>query len=100
MRFVVTDGGGKNLGLSEGITPDVGYGGHDEDQGQMGGVSALMSIGLLSLRGTTAVKPFHYAHRPSFAWRQSWISSMKVAYRRIEAADRGLRFDARPETHL
>ncbi len=29
-----------------GITPDLGYGGHDEDQGQMGGVSALMAIGL------------------------------------------------------
>jgi len=31
-----------------GVTSDKGYGGHDEDQGQMGGVSALTSIGLLA----------------------------------------------------
>ena len=31
------------------VTPDRGYGGHDEDQGQMGGISALMAIGLFSL---------------------------------------------------
>ncbi len=41
------------------ITPDRGYGGHDEDQGQMGGVSALMSIGLFSTRGTAAARPVY-----------------------------------------
>ena len=42
-----------------GTTPDKGYGGHDEDQGQMGGVSALMSIGLFSLKGTTSTNPVY-----------------------------------------
>ena len=32
-----------------GTNPNRGYGGHDEDQGQMGGVSALMKLGLLEL---------------------------------------------------
>ena len=36
------------------ITPDKGYGGHDENLVQMGGMSALMSMGLFSLRGTTS----------------------------------------------
>ncbi len=48
------------------ITPDKGYGGHDEDQGQMGGVSALMSIGLFSLRGTTASDPVYEITSPVF----------------------------------
>lgn len=47
-------------------TPDQGYGGHDEDQGQMGGVSALMSIGLFSLRGNTAVDPIYEITSPVF----------------------------------
>ncbi len=49
-----------------GTTPDVGYGGHDEDQGQMGGVSALMSLGLFSLRGTTAQQPIYDITSPVF----------------------------------
>ncbi|MCG2462842.1 GH92 family glycosyl hydrolase [Flavobacteriaceae bacterium F89] len=49
-----------------GITPDKGYGGHDEDQGQMGGVSALMSIGLFSLRGTASLKPVYDITSPVF----------------------------------
>ena len=39
------------------ITPDKGYGGHDEDQGQMGAISALMSMGLFSLRGNNELEP-------------------------------------------
>jgi predicted alpha-1,2-mannosidase len=49
-----------------GTTPDVGYGGHDEDQGQMGAVSALMSMGLFSLRGTTSVNPIYEITSPVF----------------------------------
>lgn len=49
-----------------GITPDKGYGGHDEDQGQMGGVSALMSLGLFSLQGTNAAKPVYDITSPVF----------------------------------
>jgi len=48
------------------ITPDKGYGGHDEDQGQMGGVSALMSLGLFSLRGTTGTDPVYEITSPVF----------------------------------
>jgi predicted alpha-1,2-mannosidase len=49
-----------------GITPDKGYGGRDEDQGQMGGVSALMSIGLFSLKGTTSTEPVYEITSPVF----------------------------------
>ncbi len=49
-----------------GITPEYGYGGHDEDQGQMGGVSALMSMGLFSLRGNTSVDPIYEITSPVF----------------------------------
>lgn len=49
-----------------GITPDLGYGGHDEDQGQMGALSALMSIGLFSLDGNTSVKPTYEITSPVF----------------------------------
>jgi predicted alpha-1,2-mannosidase len=49
-----------------GTTPDKGYGGHDEDQGQMGGVSALMSMGLFSLKGTTATDPIYEITSPVF----------------------------------
>jgi len=49
-----------------GTTPDVGYGGHDEDQGQMGGVSALMSLGLFSLRGTCSQEPVYEITSPIF----------------------------------
>lgn len=48
------------------ITPDYGYGGHDEDQGQMGAVSALMSIGLFSVRGTAAAEPEYEITSPVF----------------------------------
>jgi len=49
-----------------GTTPDKGYGGHDEDQGQMGGISALMSMGLFSLKGTTDVDPVYEITSPVF----------------------------------
>jgi len=48
------------------VTPDKGYGGHDEDQGQMGGVSALMSMGLFSLRGTASLNPVYDITSPVF----------------------------------
>jgi putative alpha-1,2-mannosidase len=48
------------------ITPDAGYGGHDEDQGQMGGVSALMSLGLFSLQGTCSQQPVYELTSPVF----------------------------------
>lgn len=49
-----------------GITPDLGYGGHDEDQGQMGALSALMSIGLFSLQGNASVTPVYEITSPVF----------------------------------
>ena len=49
-----------------GTTPDRGYGGHDEDQGQMGGVSALMSIGLFSVTGTCSIDPVYDITSPVF----------------------------------
>lgn len=49
-----------------GITPDMGYGGHDEDQGQMGGVSALMAIGLFSLEGNVSSEPTYDITSPIF----------------------------------
>ena len=49
-----------------GITPERGYGGHDEDQGQMGGVSALMSIGLFSVRGNMSTEPVYDITSPVF----------------------------------
>jgi predicted alpha-1,2-mannosidase len=49
-----------------GITPDLGYGGHDEDQGQMGGTSALMAIGLFSLQGNTSAVPRYEITSPIF----------------------------------
>lgn len=48
------------------ITPDAGYGGHDEDQGQMGGVSALMALGLFSLQGTDSLPPVYELTGPVF----------------------------------
>jgi len=48
------------------VTPDKGYGGHDEDQGQMGGVSALTSIGLFSLNGTCGIDPVYDITSPVF----------------------------------
>jgi putative alpha-1,2-mannosidase len=49
-----------------GTNPNVGYGGHDEDQGQMGGVSALMKLGLFSLRGTCSQDPVYEITAPEF----------------------------------
>jgi len=49
-----------------GITPDLGYGGHDEDQGQMGALSALMSIGLFSLQGSASATPVYEITSPVF----------------------------------
>ncbi|MDB5190547.1 MAG: alpha,2-mannosidase [Segetibacter sp.] len=49
-----------------GITPDLGYGGHDEDQGQMGALSALMSLGLFSLQGNASATPVYEITSPIF----------------------------------
>ena len=49
-----------------GTNPNVGYGGHDEDQGQMGGVSALMKLGLFSVRGTCSKDPIYEITAPEF----------------------------------
>lgn len=49
-----------------GTNPNIGYGGHDEDQGQMGGVSALMKLGLFSLRGTCSKDPIYEVTAPQF----------------------------------
>ncbi len=49
-----------------GITPDLGYGGHDEDQGQMGALSALMSIGLFNLQGNASATPVYDITSPIF----------------------------------
>lgn len=48
------------------ITPNRGYGGHDEDQGQMGGVSALMAIGLFDICGGSSVNPQYEITSPVF----------------------------------
>lgn len=48
------------------VTPDRGYGGHDEDAGQMGGVSALMSIGLFSVTGNESREPYYDITSPIF----------------------------------
>ena len=49
-----------------GITPDLGYGGHDEDQGQMGGVSSLMAIGLFNIMGNQSQDPVYDITSPIF----------------------------------
>jgi predicted alpha-1,2-mannosidase len=49
-----------------GTTPDIGYGGQDEDQGQMGGLSALMAIGLFNLQGNVATTPVYDITSPIF----------------------------------
>lgn len=49
-----------------GITSDKGYGGHDEDEGQMGAVSALMSLGLFSVTGTESDIPYYDITSPIF----------------------------------
>lgn len=47
-------------------TPDRGYGGHDEDQGQMGALSALMGIGLFSIDGGSSQTPSYDITSPIF----------------------------------
>jgi len=49
-----------------GVTPDKGYGGHDEDEGQMGAVSALMSIGLFGVQGMEGTVPCYDITSPIF----------------------------------
>lgn len=47
-------------------SPYHGYGEHDEDQGQMSCVSALMAIGLFSLDGGSAINPSYDITSPVF----------------------------------
>ncbi|MDH4202604.1 MAG: GH92 family glycosyl hydrolase, partial [Phycisphaerae bacterium] len=49
-----------------GTSPDHGYGGHDEDQGKTGAVSALMKLGLYSVRGTASSEPIYEITTPEF----------------------------------
>jgi putative alpha-1,2-mannosidase len=49
-----------------GLTPDLGYGGQDEDQGQMGALSVLMSIGLFNLQGNVSQTPVYDITSPVF----------------------------------
>ncbi len=48
-----------------GITPSSGYGG-DEDQGQMGALSAMMAIGLFDMRGGCDPNPVYEITTPVF----------------------------------
>lgn len=48
------------------VSPSRGYGGHDEDQGQMSGVSALMAIGLFSVNGGSDINPSYEITSPVF----------------------------------
>lgn len=47
-------------------SPYRGYGGHDEDQGQMSGVSALMAMGLFSVNGGSEIDPYYEITSPVF----------------------------------
>lgn len=47
-------------------SPYRGYGGHDEDQGQMSGVSALMALGLFSVNGGSEIDPYLEITSPIF----------------------------------
>lgn len=47
-------------------SPFRGYGGHDEDQGQMSGVSALMAIGLFAIDGCSSIAPSYDITSPIF----------------------------------
>lgn len=49
-----------------GTTPDLGYGGFDEDQGQMGAMSALMSMGLFAVDGLSSQHPYYDITSPVF----------------------------------
>ena len=48
------------------ITTSRGYGGRDEDQGQLGGVSALLAMGLFNIKGTCEQKPAYEISSPIF----------------------------------
>ncbi|MBQ9667644.1 MAG: glycoside hydrolase family 92 protein, partial [Prevotella sp.] len=50
-----------------GTTPDKGYGGHDEDQGQMSSLSALMSLGLFAIDGGSSQTPAYDITAPLFS---------------------------------
>lgn len=49
-----------------GVTPDKGYGGNDEDQGQMSSLSALMSIGLFAIDGGSGCHSYYDVTAPIF----------------------------------
>lgn len=48
------------------ITPESGYSGNDEDQGQMASISALMAMGLFSINGGSAFHPSYDITAPVF----------------------------------
>src|SRR5690606_31565215 len=48
------------------ISTTDGYGRHDEDQGQMGGISALMAIGLFEVTGAGRSRPVYDITSPVF----------------------------------
>ncbi|MEQ7009710.1 glycoside hydrolase domain-containing protein [Actinopolymorpha sp. B17G11] len=49
-----------------GTSTTKGYGGHDEDQGQMGSLSALMAIGLFEVTGAGLERPVYDITSPIF----------------------------------
>jgi predicted alpha-1,2-mannosidase len=49
-----------------GTSTTKGYGGHDEDQGQMGAVSALMAMGLFEVTGGSLQRPVYDITSPIF----------------------------------
>ncbi|AZM44632.1 hypothetical protein DMB38_01350 [Streptomyces sp. WAC 06738] len=49
-----------------GTTTTKGYGGHDEDQGQMGSISALMAMGLFEVTGASLSRPVYDITSPVF----------------------------------
>lgn len=48
-----------------GLSPDFGYSG-DEDQGLMGSLAVLMKMGIFSVNGGTALKPYYEIASPIF----------------------------------
>lgn len=48
------------------VSPYRGYGGHDEDQEQMSGVSALMAMGLFAIDGCSSTDPSYDITSPVF----------------------------------
>ncbi|WBB63395.1 glycoside hydrolase family 92 protein [Streptomyces sp. WMMC500] len=49
-----------------GTSTTKGYGGHDEDQGQMGSLSALMAMGLFEVTGASLPRPVYDITSPVF----------------------------------